>query len=302
MEEDPTKVDATSCYSKLVAAVQDTSKLLIPVKPRLKPANPAADSRVIEQREDLYKAKEQYHLEPTEDNRSTVSEKKDLLKACYTTVEEEILANKIYSIENSADHCDNKKSWDIVYDVKGKKKGNCGLIEGGSAADRLKNWETHFVNLLGQPPPVPDEDVEIPAIHPLQDISTEPFDRDELAEAKKQISEGKAFGDDAIPPEIMKRVDMDVIVLEFCNGALNDGELPEQWKTSIIVPPTKTDNYRGISLTSIVSNIPRSMDSVLRARFLNKEGKGLGNLPPNEDHLEIKPTKKPQDQTASSYC
>ena len=265
MEDGASEEDATAHYSKLVAAVQDTSKLLIPVKPRLKPTNPAADPRVLEQREDLYKAKEQYHLDPTEDNRSSVSEKKDLLKTCYNTVEGEILANKIYSIENSADRCDNKKSWDIVNDVTGKKKGNCGLIEGGSAAERLKNWEAHFINLLGQPPTVPDEDVEIPAIHPLQDINTDPFDRGELAEAKKQISEGKAYGDDAIPPEVMKRVDMDEIVLDFCNRALCNGEVPEQWKTSIIVPVpkkgdlTKTDNYRGISLTSIISKTMNRM-------------------------------------------
>ena len=77
--------------------------------------------------------------------------------------------------------------------------------------------------------------------------------------AKKQIVEGKAFGDDGIPPEVMKRIDVDDIILDFCNTALCDGDIPEQWKYSNIVPVpkkgdlTKADNYRGVLLTSIVS-------------------------------------------------
>ena len=76
---------------------------------------------------------------------------------------------------------------------------------------------------------------------------------------RKQIVEGKAYGDDSIPPEVMKRVDMDDIILKFCNDALCEGIIPNQWKLSNIIPVpkkgdlTKTDNYRGISLTSIVS-------------------------------------------------
>ena len=54
-------------------------------------------------------------------------------------------------------------------------------------------------------------------------------------------------------------VNLDGIVLDFCNSALHDGEIPDQWKLSNIVPVpkkgdlTKVDNYRGISLTSIVA-------------------------------------------------
>ena len=48
------------------------------------------------------------------------------------------------------------------------------------------------------------------------------------------------------------------VILKFCNDALCDGLIPDQWKLSNIVPVpkkgdlTKTDNYRGMSLTSIV--------------------------------------------------
>jgi hypothetical protein len=63
----------------------------------------------------------------------------------------------------------------------------------------------------------------------------------------------------------MKRVDLNDIVLKFCNDALDGGDLPDQWKTSLIIPVpkkgdlTKTDSYRGIALTSIVSKTMHCM-------------------------------------------
>ena len=51
-------------------------------------------------------------------------------------------------------------------------------------------------------------------------IRTDCFDETELLAAKKKISEGKAFGDDQIAPEILKRVDINDIMLKFCNDAL----------------------------------------------------------------------------------
>lgn len=68
-----------------------------------------------------------------------------------------------------------------------------------------------------------------------------------------------AQGEDGLPPEVMKRCDFDDIVLEFCNHALEDGVAPDQWRICNIVPIPKkgdltdTNNYRGISLISLVA-------------------------------------------------
>ncbi|MCP4493478.1 MAG: hypothetical protein GY820_40160, partial [Gammaproteobacteria bacterium] len=283
-EPDLGPVDATRRYEKFTEAVKCANKKLVPLKPKRRHDDPANDARVEDARKNLFKAKDNYHLDPCEDNRQTVAEKKDILSIYYCTVEEELLKQKISKAENAADRCKNKESWSLINEVTGRKKKPCGLVDGGSKEERLKSWKDHFTKLLGQPPEVPDEEANIPNIHPAQDINIEPFTKEELVEAKKKIKEGKAFGEDGIAPEVLKRVELDDIILEFCNNALSDGDIPEQWKHLNIVPVpkkgnlTKVDNYRGIALTSIVSKtlnrmilnrIKPSMEKILR---MNQNG------------------------------
>ena len=265
IEEIDDDASATIKYSKFTEAIADTNEALLPERPRRKKEDPGSDSRVQDSREKLYLAKDQYHLDPTEEHREAVALHKEELRKCYNRVEEEILKQKIMKVEHTADRCRNKESWSLVNDITGRSKANCGLIEGGSKEDRLKNWKEHFSKLLGQPPSVPNEDITIQQIHPQLDICTEPFNIAELEVAKKQIVEGKACGEDGIPPEVVKRVDLDDIILDFCNKALLEGKVPDQWKHSNIVPVpkkgdlTKVDNYRGIALTSIVGKTMNRM-------------------------------------------
>ena len=282
LDSDP--AGATARYEKFTKAVKSASEKLLPCKPKRRFDDPASDSRVEEARGKLFSAKEEYHVDPSEDNRQTVAEKKDVLSACYRTVEEELLKQKISKAENAADRCKNKESWDLVNEVSGRKKKPCGLVEGGSREGRLRAWKEHFTKLLGQPPEVPDNEMNIPSIHPPQDISVEQFTKIELQEARKDIKEGKAFGEDGVAPEVLKRVDVDDLILDFCNKALVDGDVPDQWKHLNIVPVpkkgnlTKVDNYRGIALTSIVSKtlnrmilnrIKPAMEKILR---INQNG------------------------------
>ena len=193
----------------------------------------------------------------SERSREAVAVKKKLLKGCYGEVERDFVVKKIRAIERYLVYQNTKKSWDQVNEVTQRKKANCGLIEEGSATERLKNWEHRFVKLLGQPPKVPDEDIVIRTINPPLDINIiHLFTDSNLNLARKQIKERKAFGEDRISLEVMKRVgrvDLNDIVLKFCN------DLPDQWKMSLIIPVpkrgdlTKTDSYRGIAPTSIIS-------------------------------------------------
>ena len=258
-EESREQNDPTIQYGKLMDAVKATNHKLLKPIPRRQRNNPSQDPRVSERRRTLFQAKDAYHENPTEESREVVKECKDALAESYREVEEETLVSRIRRAEVAADRCKNKESWDLINDITGRKSKPCTLVDGGSAEGRLKSWKDHFTKLLGQPPSVPDQELVIQTIHPQQDIKTGLFCREELAEARKQIKEGKAYGDDGIAPEILKRVDMDDLILEFCNSALVDGKIPDQWRQLNIVPVpkkgnlTKVDNYRGIALTSIVS-------------------------------------------------
>ena len=91
------------------------------------------------------------------------------------------------------------------------------------------------------------------------DIETGPFNQEEYEKAKKSLVEGKSCGEDGIPPEVLKRCDVDETILSFCNNALINGDKPNQWSILNIVPIPKSGdlslggNYRGISLSSIVA-------------------------------------------------
>ena len=85
----------------------------------------------------------------------------------------------------------------------------------------------------------------------------------EVAEAKTH--EGKAPGEDGIVPEVLKRANIDDILLKFSNKLLMNGELPQHFSTLNIIPIpksgdlSKTTNYRGIALTSLVAKMINRM-------------------------------------------
>ena len=77
--------------------------------------------------------------------------------------------------------------------------------------------------------------------------------------------EGKAAGEDVIVPEILTRCDFDELMLDYCNQLHITGEKPELWSINNIKPLPKkgdlgfTKNYRGISLSAIITKILNRM-------------------------------------------
>ena len=66
-------------------------------------------------------------------------------------------------------------------------------------------------------------------------------------------------------PEVLKRVDIDDILLKFSNKMLVENDLPDQLAVMNLIPvPKKGDlgltcNYRGIALTSLISKLINRM-------------------------------------------
>ena len=167
LEQDPEETyDPTAEYDRFMDAVQGANKKLLKHIPRRQRNNPSNDARVSNSRRNLFKAKDSYHSDPSEETRDLVRECKEALADSYRVVEEEVLSRKIELSENAADRCKNKESWALINDITGRKNKSSSLIDGGSAEGRLKSWQDHFTKLLGQPPSVPDQELEVPNIHP----------------------------------------------------------------------------------------------------------------------------------------
>ena len=260
----PTGCEATEKYGNLIQAVEETSRKLLGKKRKRVKDIVAEDFRVKRAREEVEAATTRYHTSPSDDTRSAVNEGKEALTEAYLVVEEEILDSKIKDVERATRNAKTKESWRLIDDISGRKGRQPIQIEGASPEDRKAKWFSHFQSLLGSEPP-DDEDLEVPLLFPRADIYSGPFTGEEFKKAKDRIKEDKAYGSDAIAPEILKRCDLDEIVLGFCNDALDGKGIPEQWTLSNLVPvPKKGDltrpgNYRGIALTSIVAKTMNRM-------------------------------------------
>ena len=150
-------------------------------------------------------------------------------------------------------------SWKSVSKLTGRKKGNEGQVKGKTQQERLNSWYTTFKNLLGNAPTVSMENEDMQQMYEELPIRTDPFDMEELHVAITQLKNGKSCGEEGIPTEVIKCCGIHDIILHFCNESFNGNCRPEQWNmTNIILIPKSGDlsnpeNYRGISLTSIIS-------------------------------------------------
>ncbi|XP_072046557.1 uncharacterized protein [Amphiura filiformis] len=250
---------ATDKYSRFIAANKEAAEKIIPAKKRSRRANFSRDPRVIKARDHIRETYEVYQLDITDCNREEYKKAKENLDDAYNKVIEADLSGKLREVERAHVNSKHGESWKLINDITGRKACSTGQLKGNTQSERVTNWYNHFKGLLGSPPDIDDEEEEITPILDELDIKVGPFDKEEYEEAKASLVEGKSCGEDNIPPEVLKRCNLDDIVLGFCNDALIKGKKPDQWSILNIVPILKTgdlssgNNYRGISLSSIVA-------------------------------------------------
>ncbi|CAH1244347.1 Hypp7273 [Branchiostoma lanceolatum] len=258
-EQEPDE-SATDRYGRFIIATEGAAESVVPIKKRRRKTRHSEDSRVTEARDMLNRAYGTYRKDTKEENGQVYCLAKKKLKETYIAVEEEDLNSKIREVEKSHVNCKHGQSWKLINDITNRKTTRKGQLEGSTQEERIENWYNHFKTLLGDPPSITEEDEEITTVFEDLGIRDGPFDQEEYEKARKSLVEGKACGEDGIPPEVLKRCKgLDTIILDFCNRALIEGEKPEQWSLLNIIPIPKSgdlrlgSNYRGISLSSLVA-------------------------------------------------
>ena len=190
--------------------------------------------------------------------RKRLQEAKNELEKQYKALEEEYIASLIEETESEFKASNTAKAWKVVNTITNRKTMPSGKLKGKSPEERKKQWLTHFRNLLGTPdknPPIEN----IPLIFKNSIIIEDGvFTLEELREAKKQLRFGKAPGEDGIMPELLKIVDIDDIILRISNKFYMEKQMPDQLGILNLLPLpksgdlSKTENYRGIALTSLI--------------------------------------------------
>ena len=135
----------------------------------------------------------------------------------------------IEEVESTFANAKHRESWKLINNISGRKTTQKSIIKAKNKEERIQKWYNHFKNLLGKDANVEGnfEEKLTPVLQNL-DISDCPFTLEEYEKAKRSLIEGKATGPDGIPSEVLKRCNIDEIILKFINSLL-EGEKPDQW-------------------------------------------------------------------------
>ena len=251
--------DISSQYDCLVKANLETAANILPKKKRDRKLLASEDSRVSAARTELQKASEEHNSLCNQQTSDSLQSAKAKLDRAYLEANQDYLQKKMDDIKKERKGNNTSSPWKTINDITGRKGAKEGQVKGRSQQERLNNWYQAFKNLLGNPPVVSDEDEELEEVFDELPIRTDSFDEVELQKAIDQLKNGKSCGADQIPGEVIKYCNINDIILHFCNAVFNTGQRPELWDITNITPIPKSgdlsnpENYRGISLTSIIS-------------------------------------------------
>ena len=256
----------TESYQHFMQANNEAADELIPVKQKIKRIRASKDPGVIEAREKANVAFQQYQENPTEGYRNKLQAAKENLKTAYNDIIEKELEGMIKKVEEADSKSQHGESWKLINEISGRETSKKGILKGKSQEERIKAWYIHFSNLLGKEPVTNNagEEEITTVLHQLS-IKTGPFTVKEYQAVKRKLKEDKTLGSDGISIEALKHCDFDDIIVKYANKLLIDQEKPDQWSDIHIIPLpksgdlSKVGNYRGIGISSTVSNVINRM-------------------------------------------
>ena len=189
-----------------------------------------------------------------EDDRITFVTERRSYKRLLKTKQREYKKQKTERLANNIS--DSSQFWKEVRNM------GCGKTEKTDNDISKDDWFTHFRDVFqnhvdGNVKSCIDADLTEGTDHILNKVITE----EEVKKAIDKLKLGKSCGLDDVTAEMLKcggKCVLDFMVHLF-NAIFSSGTYPKEWSKAIIVPIHKkgdrenTDNYRGISLLSIIS-------------------------------------------------
>lgn len=129
-----------------------------------------------------------------------------------------------------------------------------------SEADWLNHFDKVFNEGICNEPDLADNDI---VDETFDDILDAEISKLEIKKAISHLKTGKAAGPDSILSQMLKIAENEILpyLYIYFNNMFSKGYFPVQWSQAIIVPlhkkgnPNDPDNYRGISLISILSKV-----------------------------------------------
>ncbi|CAB0004933.1 unnamed protein product, partial [Nesidiocoris tenuis] len=167
---------------------------------------------------------------------------------------------------------DSKGFWNLA---RSFKKGESSV----QAAISPEEWVSHFRQLLN--PAVSAGEMQYAEPFITSSILDGPFAMAELGAVLGSVKDHKAPGSDGIPFEFFKYADEAFLehILDYFNGILDTGVVPEAFKEAVIFPlfkkkgdPGDAANYRGLSFVNCLSKLFTSLLANRLSLFVNEGG------------------------------
>ena len=214
-------------YESFVEAHLEAAAKCIPTKPRTKYRVPWETLAVREKRALVKTASKSYQKNPTNTNARKLEKAQHQITGKYLKEQAEYIQNQIDKIRDSVEDRQSRIAWQTINEVSRRKSTAKAKLKAASQQERVKLWEQHFKNLLGNPPEITDEPITR-IISKQLDVKLGPFTKEELDSVLRRIKNRKAAGLDEIPPEVWKTRQFDDILLRQCNAVYSQNRI-ERW-------------------------------------------------------------------------
>ena len=179
LQEKTEKVTPNDEYENFVEAHLQAASKCIPTKPRTKYTVPCETSVVREKRALVKTASKSYRKNPTSTNARKLEKAQYQLAGIYLKEQAEYIQNQIDQIRDSVEDRQSRIAWQTINEVSRRKSTAKAKLKAASQQERVKVWEQHFKNLLGNPPKITDEPITR-IISKQLDIKLCPFTKEGL--------------------------------------------------------------------------------------------------------------------------